>query len=195
MDQLAKIVLTFVTLISVASISGFASPLGNATQPDDASSCQGKNMNNMKNMNNKWQKLTLLGKKYLISPILKKNKKWKDAKKKCEKKGGTLATNLSPEWFEEASKLKDECFSRYNSYWVGAVGSEADNEWSWISGERLPLGNPNWKEGMPLIRYVTDISEEEFNEGCVYIKFDYGSALGLKNMFCTVKSAFVCELN
>ena len=139
----------------------------------------------------------MLGKKYLISPTLKKNKKWKDAKKKCEKKGGTLATNLSPEWFEEASKLKDECFSRYGMYWVGAtlVGSEAKNEWSWISGESLPLNNPNWKEGMPLIRVVTDISEEEFHEGCVYIEFDYDSALGLKNRYCTGKSAFVCELN
>ena len=191
MDKLVKFVLTFVALISVASTFGVASPVRNATQADDASSCQEKEWGNTYD---EWQKLTLLGKKYLVSPI-KKDVKWKDAKKKCEKKGGTLATNLSPEWFEEASKLKDECFSRHNSYWVGAVGSEADNEWSWISGERLPLSNPNWKEGMPLIRYVTDISEEEFNEGCVYIKFDYGSALGLKNMFCTVKSAFVCELN
>ena len=35
MDQLVKFVLTFVTLISVASIFGIASPVGNATQADD----------------------------------------------------------------------------------------------------------------------------------------------------------------
>ena len=35
MDQLVKFVLTFVTLISVASTYGVASPVGNATQADD----------------------------------------------------------------------------------------------------------------------------------------------------------------
>jgi len=185
MDQLVKFVLTFVTLISVASTYGVASPLGNATQADDASSCQGYTYNT-------WQKPTLLGKKYLVSPTMR-YKKWKGAKEKCEEKGGTLATNLSPEWFEEASKLKDRCFSRYSRYWVGAklVGSRADNNWSWISGQALSLRNPNWKEGMP--KYDIDISDKSLEE-CVIIKFS-GGALTLRNWYCTGIAAFVCELN
>jgi len=186
MDQLVKFVLTFVTLISVASTYGVASPLGNATQADDASSCQGYTYNT-------WQKPTLLGKKYLVSPTMR-YKKWKGAKEKCEEKGGTLATNLSPEWFEEASKLKDRCFSRYRSYWVGAtlVGSEADNNWSWISGQALSLKNPNWREGMPFIRVPGDTSGE-FWEGCVLIRF-FDGALILENSYCTT-FPFLCELN
>ena len=194
MDQLVKFVLTFVTLISVASTYGVASPVGNATQADDASSCQEKERKQTydKFFYN-WQKLTLLGKKYLVSPI-EKSEKWKFAKENCEDEGGTLATNLSPEWFEEASKLKDRCFSRHSRYWVGAklVGSEADNEWSWISGQPLSLKNPNWKEGMPKFQGQYHISGR-FWEGCVYIQF-YGGALVLKNSYCTT-SAFICELN
>jgi len=185
MDKLVKFVLTFVALISVASTYGVASPVGNATQADDASSCQEKKWSDWFD---NWQKLTLLGKKYLVSPV-KKSKKWKDAKKKCEKKGGALATNLSPEWFEEASKLTDRCFSPYNDYWVGAKldGSYEDNKWKWITGELLPLRNPNWKKGYP--RFVVPGFTKEY---CVLIKPQ--STFTLMNDYCKFERAFVCEL-
>jgi len=185
MDQLVKFVLTFVALISVASTFGVASPLGNATQADDASSCQEKKWSDLYD---KWQKLKLLGKKYLISPT-KKSITWKGAKEKCEEKGGTLATNLSPEWFKEAVKLKGQCFSRYNSYWVGAVldGSYEDNKWKWITGESLPLKNPNWKKGFP--HFVAPGFSDEY---CVQIFDKYSDAL--ENNYCFIKNAYVCEL-
>merc|ERR1712142_314702 len=193
MDQLVKFVLTFVTLISVASIFGIASPVGNATQADyesktlDQSSLR---MNDIYDIFEKWQPITILGKKYLISPTSRSNQEWKDAKKICEKQAGSLPTNVSPEWFEEAGKLKGINFSRSNSYWVGAElnGSYKDNKWKWITGEPLRSSNPNWRKGYPHFAYP-GLSAEY----CVLIK-PYESTFVLENNYCDITHAFVCEL-
>ena len=50
---------------------------------------------------NEWQTFKSEGKKYLVSPVKGEVLKWKDAKAKCEEKGGILASNLSPKWFKK----------------------------------------------------------------------------------------------
>jgi len=203
MDQLVKFVLTFVTLISVASISGFATPVGNATQADDESQTLAQSslrMNDIYDITKKWQTITMLGKKYLISPTSRRNLEWKDAKKKCEKEGGSLPTNMSPEWFEEAGKLKGINFSEYTSYWVGAEVDASDEDkkwnwiykelfpWKWITGESLQLSYPNWGKGYPRIS-----TPGYSNEYCVLIK-PYESTFVLVNNYCDVVHPYVCEL-
>ncbi|KAL7630405.1 UNVERIFIED_CONTAM: hypothetical protein RMT77_019433 [Armadillidium vulgare] len=81
-------------------------------------------------------------------------KKWNDASKYCEDKGGYLfipdisyelvISNLSYVY----PKIKENYM--YNSLWVGAYGNGSDISFKWANGTELLWDHPNWFKGFPL---------------------------------------------
>ena len=145
---------------------------------------------------NEWQTFKSEGKKYLVSPVKGEVLKWKDAKAKCEEKGGILASNLSPKWFKkfpEKIKLPGQGLQK-EGYWVGAklTGTEEEHELKWITGEPLSPNHPNWDDGRPDFE---QLNRAEDGECCVWVELFDERAKLQHIQWCDVTFPFICQLN
>ena len=68
---------------------------------------------------------------------------WEDAKKRCEDKGGHLATITSQD--EENFVEQKVNTNSYNYYWLGAT--DVDGSWQWVTREEFDY--TNWCDGEP----------------------------------------------
>ena len=77
---------------------------------------------------------------------------WTEAKSACEQQNGHLATILDEGEQEFINRLIEEKGTLYH-YWLGASDANAEGEWRWVTGERVPLpgesGFSNWCGNQP----------------------------------------------
>ena len=139
----------------------------------------------------KWTEFTFGGEKYLISS-LKEYQTYDGAKRECKDRGGFLARDLSPTWFDVAAKERG--FKLLQNYYVGAKlrGSDMKNDYEWNSGNDLPATHPKWMRGFPT---VTNPRIQKYD--CVEIRKakNWGkNVMEMRNDSCGMRQGFVCQL-
>lgn len=88
---------------------------------------------------------------------------WKEAKKKCEKKGGHLATITSKGENSFVRKLVEK--TDVTTCWLGATDEKKEGTWKWVTGEKFKY--KGWAEGEPNDEY----GSEDYL--CLYSILDY----------------------